>query len=153
MGLFLYLFLGGEDLLEINKSFEVNIAKVDKENKIVEGVVYRPSKEFDKKGEPTDYKDSHGDWMTEEDVKKVCHNFSKKLAITKGAVIDKQHNEKAGYGHVVENYIAKVDIPDIGAKKGDWCAAIEVLDENTWEQITKGEITGFSIGGKAVYVE
>ena len=138
---------------KINKSFEVNIAKVDKENKIVEGVVYRPSKEFDKDGNPTDYIDSQGDWMTEDDVKKACHNFSKKLAITKGQVVDKQHNEKAGYGNVVENYIAKVDIPDIGAKKGDWCAAIEVTCEKTWEQVLKGEIAGFSIGGRAEYIK
>lgn len=138
---------------KINKSFEVNIAKVDKENKIVEGVVYRPSKEFDKDGNPTDYIDSQGDWMTEDDVKKACHNFSKKLAITKGQVVDKQHNEKAGYGHVVENYIAKADIPDIKAKKGDWCAAVEVIDDKTWKQVLKEEITGFSIGGKAVYIK
>ena len=48
-------------MAEINKSFEVNIAKVDKDNKIVEGVVYRPSKVFDKDGNPTDYIDSQGD--------------------------------------------------------------------------------------------
>ncbi|SDX78592.1 Putative phage serine protease XkdF [Tepidimicrobium xylanilyticum] len=142
----------GDKLHKINKSFEVSIAKIDKENRIVEGVVYRPSKEFDKYGNPTDYVDSQGDWMTEEDVKKACHKFSKKLAINKGKVVDKQHNEKGGYGHVVENYIAKVDIPDIGAKKGDWCAAIEVTDEETWKQVLKGEITGFSIGGRAVYI-
>ena len=135
----------------MGKQFEVNITKIDEVNKIVEGVVYRPSKAFDKDGKPTDYIDTQGDWMTEDDVKKACHNFSKKLAITKGQVVDKGHNEKAGYGHVVENYIAKVDIPDINAKVGDWCAAIEVTDEKTWKEIGKGNITGFSIGGKAVY--
>lgn len=138
---------------KINKSFEVDIAKVDEENKIVEGVVYRPSKEFDKDGKPTDVIDTQGDWMTEEDVKKACHSFAKKLAITKGSVVDKNHNEKAGYGQVVENYIAKTDIPEIGAKKGDWCAAIEVTDDSTWTQVEKKEITGFSIGGKAIKEE
>lgn len=140
-------------MTEINKKFEVDIAKVDKENRVVEGVVYRPSKEFNKEGEPTDYKDSQGDWMNEDDVKKACHNFAKKLAITKGQVVDKQHNEKAGYGNVVENYIAKTDIPDIGAKKGDWVAAIEVTCDKTWKQVLKEDITGFSIGGKAAYVK
>ena len=135
----------------MKKQFEVNIAKVDKTNKVVEGVVYRPSKAFDKGGKPTDYTDSQGDWMTEEDVKKACHNFTKKMAITKGEVVDKQHNEKTGYGHVVENYIAKVDIPDIGVKAGDWVAVVEVTDDKTWGEIEKGSITGFSIGGKAVY--
>ena len=91
-------------LKETTKQFEVKIAKVDEANKVIEGVVYRPSKVFNKKGEPTDYTDSQGDWMSEDDVKKACHDFAKKMAITKGQVVDKQHNEKAGYGHVVENY-------------------------------------------------
>lgn len=138
---------------KIDKSFKVKIAKVDKDNQTIEGVVYRPSKKFDKEGEPTDYKDSQNDWMTEDDVKKACHSFTKKMAITKGQVVDKQHNEKAGYGHVVENYIAKTDIPDIEAKKGDWCAAIEVTCEKTWEEVLKKDISGFSIGGKAAYIK
>lgn len=137
---------------EVTKQFEVAIAKVDEENKIIEGVVYRPSKEFNSKGEPI-YKDSQGDWMTEEDVKKACHDFAKKMAITKGQVVDKQHNEKAGYGHVVENYIAKTDIPDLGVLAGDWVAAIEVTCKKTWDQVLKEDITGFSIGGKAAYVK
>lgn len=137
----------------MDKSFKVEIAKVDKDNKIIEGVVYRPSKKFNKEGEPTDYKDSQDDWMTEDDVKKSCHNFAKKLAITKGQVIDKQHNEKTGYGDVVENYIAKTDIPDIKAKKGDWCAAVEVTCKETWKEILKEDISGFSIGGKATYIK
>lgn len=138
-------------MLKIQKSFEVKIAKLDEENRIVEGVVYRPSKKFDENGEPTDYKDSQGDWSTVEEVKKACHNFSKKISIAKGAGVDKQHNEKSGYGHVVENYIAKTDIPTIEALEGDWCAAIEVTDDTTWEQVKKGEITGFSIGGNVIY--
>lgn len=137
----------------IQKQFEVKIAKIDKENKIIEGVVYRPSKAFDDKGVPTDYTDSQGDWATVDDVKKACHAFTKKLAKTQGKVVDKQHNEKAGYGNVVENYITKADIPEIDALAGDWCAAIEVTDTKTWQQIEKQEITGFSIGGTVIKIE
>ncbi|WHH59159.1 XkdF-like putative serine protease domain-containing protein [Petroclostridium sp. X23] len=139
---------------KIAKSFEVSIAKVDEVNRIVEGVVYRPSKVFKADGTPTDYIDSQGDWMTEDDVKKACHKFAKKLTISKSGKtgVDKHHNEKAGYGVVVENYIAKADIPDIDAKAGDWCAAVEVTDEATWKQVQKREITGFSMGGNAVYI-
>ena len=137
----------------IQKQFEVKIAKIDKENKIIEGVVYRPSKAFNDKGEPTDYVDSQGDWATVDDVKKACHTFAKKLAKAQGKVVDKQHNEKGVYGHVVENYIAKTDIPDIDALAGDWCAAIEVTDTKTWEQVEKKEITGFSIGGEVIKIK
>lgn len=138
-----------------SKSFEVKISKVDEENHIVEGVVYRPSKVFKEDGTPEDHIDTQGDWATVEDVKKACHNFSKKLALTQSvakAGVDKGHNEKGGYGFVVENYIAKTDIPDIDAKQDDWCAAIEVTDTSTWSQIQKKEITGFSIGGTAIYI-
>lgn len=137
------------------KLLEINIAKVDNENRIVEGVVYRPSKVFKEDGTPEDYIDSQGDWATVEDVKKACHNFSKKLALTQSitkAGVDKQHNNTGGYGFVVENYIAKADIPEIGAKQGDWCAAIEITDETTWKQVLKNEISGFSIGGTAIYI-
>lgn len=140
----------------MNKEFIVDIAKVDVDTKIVEGVVYRPSKVFKEDGTPTDYTDSQGDWMTEGDVKKACHNFGKKLALSKTQTkvgVDKNHNSKGGYGIVVENYIAKADIPEINAKKGDWCAAVEVVDTSTWTQIEKSEITGFSIGGTAVYLK
>lgn len=137
------------------KQFEVKIAKIDEQNHIVEGVVYRPSKIFKEDGTPEDHMDTQGDWATVEDVKKACHSFGKKLALTQSiakAGVDKGHNEKGGYGFVVENYIAKTDIPDIDAKKDDWCAAVEVTDNATWKQIQKGEITGFSIGGTAVYI-
>ncbi|WP_368490834.1 XkdF-like putative serine protease domain-containing protein [Clostridium sp. BJN0013] len=138
------------------KNFEVKIAKVDEQNHIVEGVVYRPSKVFKEDGTPEDYVDTQGDWATVEDVKKACHTLSKKLALTQSiakAGVDKSHNEKGGYGFVVENYIAKTDIPDINAKADDWCAAVEVTDDSTWQQVLKGDITGFSIGGTAVYVK
>lgn len=137
------------------KNFEVKIAKVDEQNHIVEGVVYRPSKVFKEDGTPEDHIDTQGDWATVEDVKKACHSFGKKLALTQSiakAGVDKGHNEKGGYGFVVENYIAKTDIPDIGAKQDDWCAAVEVTDDATWKQIQKKEITGFSIGGTAIYI-
>ncbi|MEG1870965.1 MAG: XkdF-like putative serine protease domain-containing protein, partial [Peptostreptococcaceae bacterium] len=89
------------------KNLECKISKLDEENKIVEGVVYRPSKEFDNNGNPTDHTDSHGDWATVEDVKKASHKFMEKLMNTNAKGVDKQHNEIDGYGYVVENYIAK----------------------------------------------
>lgn len=137
------------------KNFEVKISKVDEQNHIVEGVVYRPSKVFKEDGTPEDHIDTQGDWATVDDVKKACHSFGKKLALTQSiakAGVDKGHNEKGGYGFVVENYIAKTDIPDISAKQDDWCAAVEVTDDATWKQIQKKEITGFSIGGTAIYI-
>lgn len=132
----------------------VPISKVDDANRTIIGVVYKAAKDFDEKGKPKDKAtiDTHGNWATEAEVKKACHSFNKKLQNKKliGKVgVDKQHNEKSGYGVVIESYIALSDIPDINAAKGDWVAAIEVTDNACWEQIKKGEIEGLSIGGSA----
>lgn len=136
----------------IVKSVIMPIAKVDSSSRMIIGVVYKASKMFDANGKPLDAIDSHGNWATEEEVKKACHKFNKKLQEKKliGKVgIDKQHNEKPGYGVVVESYITMVDIPEINASKGDWVAAVEVTDDECWKEIEKGDIEGFSIGGTA----
>lgn len=137
--------------MEIIKTVaSVPIQKVDAENRTIIGVVYKATKELDENGKPKskDTVDTHGNWATEAEVKKACHNFNKKLLSGKAGV-DKQHNDKPGYGVVVESYIAMADIPEIKAAKGDWVAAVEVTDLVCWDQIQKGEIEGFSIGGTA----
>lgn len=136
----------------MDKEISVKINKVDADLRTVEGVVYRPSKVFDAEGNPTDYIDSQGDWATVEDVKKAAHSFMEKLMHSNAKGVDKQHNEIDGYGYVVENYIAKCDIPEIDVLKDDWVAAIKITDDNTWNDVLNGTITGFSIGGTAVYV-
>ena len=140
----------------VNTSVVMPIAKVDEQAHIIYGVVYKAA-ELDDKGKPSDNKviDTQGNWATAEEVKKACHNFNrklqqpKKLALKKDAGVDKQHNEVAGYGVVLESYIAKSDIADINAAPGDWVAAVEVTDKGCWDEILKGDIEGFSIGGTA----
>ena len=121
------------------------ISKIDNEERIVYGVVYKASKAFDENGKPTDFVDTDHNWATEAEVKKACHNFNRKLQKPKKV----QHNGVSGYGTVLESYIAKAAVEDINAEPGDWVAAIEVTDETTWNEIVKGDITGFSIGGTA----
>lgn len=142
--------------MEVQTLISMPIAKVDTTNRTILGVVYKAAKEFGEDGRPKNKEtiDTHGNWATEEEVKKACHQFNKKLQskdkkLSGRVGVDKQHNEKTGYGIVIESYIAMSDIPDIHATKGDWVAAIEVTDDTCWQQIQKGEIEGFSIGGTA----
>ncbi len=142
--------------MEIKTFVTMPITKVDDSDRIIIGIVYKATKEIGEDGKPKDKEtiDTHGNWATEAEVKKACHHFNKKLQskdkkIAGKVGVDKQHNEKTGYGIVVESYIAMSDIPEINAKKGDWVAAIEVTDDICWKQIQKGEIEGFSIGGTA----
>ncbi len=114
---------------------DIRIAKADSAKQIVYGVVYEPEEE-----------DAHGDTMTAEEIEKAAHGFMERQNTYN---IDKQHDLDADKGFVVESYIAPVDMAlgDQEIKKGTWVAGVKVTDAATWEQIEKGEITGFSMWG------
>ncbi|KMZ42518.1 MULTISPECIES: XkdF-like putative serine protease domain-containing protein [Bacillales] len=114
---------------------DIRIAKADKAKQIVYGVVYEP-----------DTEDAHEDQMTEEEIEKAAHGFMERQNTYN---IDKQHDLDVDKGYVVESYITPVDMElgDQEIKKGSWVAGVKVTDADTWEQIEKGEITGFSMWG------
>lgn len=116
------------------------IVKADADNHYVTGIVYEPLEE-----------DSHGNFMTEEEITKAAYWFAKN-----GDKVDLQHSfEPLDGATVVENWIAKADFEIDGEaiKKGTWLMTVEVADESVWEGIEKGDITGFSMGGLGNYSE
>ncbi|WP_411734894.1 XkdF-like putative serine protease domain-containing protein [Paenibacillus sp. M2] len=114
---------------------QVQIAKVDDTQHIVIGVVYQP-----------DVEDVHGDMMDAVEIEKAAHLFMENQHTYN---IDKQHDLDTDKGYVVESYIAPCDmvIGDQVIAKGSWVAGVKVTDDDTWEDIQKGEITGFSMWG------
>ncbi len=122
-----------------NISKQVPILKTEEEKQLVTGVVYEP-----------DVEDSHGDKMTAEEIEKAAYTFMENYQN-----IDKQHDEIAGKGTVVENWIAKSDmtVGEQEVKAGTWLMTVRVDDADTWEEIKKGEVTGFSMGGFGERVE
>ncbi|MGG1792393.1 XkdF-like putative serine protease domain-containing protein [Bacillus mycoides] len=122
-----------------NISKQVPILKTEEEKQLVTGVVYEP-----------DVEDSHGDTMTAEEIEKAAYTFMDNYQH-----IDKQHDEIAGKGTVVENWIAKSDmtVGEQEVKAGTWLMTVRVDDTETWEEIKKGEVTGFSMGGFGERVE
>lgn len=113
------------------------IVKADKKMHYVTGVVYEPLVE-----------DSQGNFMTEDEIEKAAYYYAKN-----GSGVDLQHNYKnLDNASVIESYIAKcdMDIDGEAVKKGSWVMTVEV-DENTFEKVNKGEITGFSMGGVGKY--
>lgn len=114
---------------------KVQIAKVDDSKRIVIGVVYQP-----------DVEDAHGDMMDAVEIEKAAHLFMENQHTYN---IDKQHDLEVDKGYVVESYIAPCDmeIGDQVIAKGSWVAGVKVTDDETWEAIQKGEITGFSMWG------
>ncbi|MEK3920620.1 XkdF-like putative serine protease domain-containing protein [Paenibacillus sp. FSL K6-2393] len=114
---------------------QVQIAKVDDTQHIVIGVVYQP-----------DVEDVHGDMMDAVEIEKAAHLFMENQHTYN---IDKQHDLDADKGYVVESYIAPCDmeIGDQVIAKGSWVAGVKVTDDGAWEEIQKGDITGFSMFG------
>lgn len=115
------------------KDVKVMINKGD-EKRLVYGVVYEPNTP-----------DAHNDMMEAEEIEKSAHTFLKEYRN-----IDKQHDFQEGYGEVVESYVAPQDF-QVGEEtiaKGSW-VLVTKADEDTWESIKKGEITGYSMAGLA----
>lgn len=123
----------------------VDFKKADDEKQIVYGEVYVPWA-----GEnPPELKerDTHGHWATMETIEKMAHGFMQNLRTYQ---IDKQHDEQADEGYVVESFIAREGDPDF--TEGAWVLGTKVTDDTTWQEIKKGNITGYSIGGSALIV-
>ncbi|MED1406508.1 XkdF-like putative serine protease domain-containing protein [Bacillus mycoides] len=110
------------------------ITKADDAQKLVYGVVYEPGIE-----------DLHKDFMTEVEIEKAAHKFMKDAQN-----IDTQHDFVPGAGEIVESYIAPADLEIDGEviQKGSWVIVTKATDE-VWEQIQKGNITGYSMAGTA----
>lgn len=114
----------------------VPIVKVDAEKRIVLGVVYEP-----------DVRDTDGNFMTAEEIEKMAYGFLENM---RNANIDRNHDDKPQYGVVVESFIARKGDPDF--PPGSWVLGTHVIDDETWEAIKSGEITGYSIAGTCTLV-
>lgn len=116
------------------------ILKVDAATHYITGIVYEPMAE-----------DAHGNFMTAEEIQKAAYYFAKN-----GDKIDLQHSFESCDGlTVVENYIAPCDltIGDAQITKGTWLITVECANDDVWQAIEKGELTGFSMGGFGKYSE
>ncbi|QWG50325.1 hypothetical protein EXW28_10795 [Bacillus mycoides] len=134
-----FAIMKSESTKQPNISKQIPILKTEEEKQLITGVVYEPLVE-----------DSHDDMMTAEEIEKAAYTFMENYQH-----IDKQHDEIAGKGTVVENWIAKSDmmVGDQEVTAGTWLMTVRVDDEETWEQVKKGDITGFSMGGFAERIE
>ncbi|MCY8065065.1 XkdF-like putative serine protease domain-containing protein [Bacillus spizizenii] len=132
-----FFFMKSEKHPVFQKEVKV-IAKEADEQKLVYGIVYEP-----------DTVDAHGDFMTAAEIEKAAHGFLKDAR-----EIDKQHDFRGGVGEVVESYVAPADFEMNGEtiKKGSWVLVTKASEE-IWEQIKKGEITGYSMAGTAETIE
>jgi len=133
-----FFFTKSDKQPDFKKEVKLFVNKEDEEQQLVYGIVYEP-----------DVEDSHGDFMKAEEIEKAAHGFMKDARN-----IDKQHDFESGVGEVVESYIAPADF-ELGGetiKKGSWVLVTKASDE-VWEEIKKGDITGYSMAGTAETIE
>lgn len=90
--------------------------------------------------------DLHGDVITEDEVRKACHNFNK--FCMKANLF---HLVQTDTFEIAESYIAPTDfiLGDKFVKKGTWLCTLQVLDDKLWQLIKSGEVNGVSIGAMA----
>lgn len=123
---------------KVDREFTTPLWK-DDAKQIVYGVVMQP-----------DVPDSAGDWQTSETIERAAHKY-----LAESRKHDVQHDEQSADVTTVESFIAPSNMTVAGNEvlKGSWVMAVHVADPDVWGQVTKGELTGFSIGGTGVRVE
>lgn len=123
---------------KVDREFTTPLWK-DDAKQIVYGVVMQP-----------DVPDSAGDWQTAETIERAAHKY-----LAESRKHDVQHDEQTADVTTVESFIAPDNMTVAGNEvlKGSWVMAVHVADPAVWGQVTKGELTGFSIGGTGVRVE
>jgi hypothetical protein len=122
-------------------STEVPILKTDTAKRLVYGVVLEP-------GDPK-HTDAQKDWLKSEEIEPAAHDYLKRYYAGKAAM-GLQHERLASDTIPVESYIAPADftLGQKQVKKGSWVMVTYVGNDATWEKVTKGQITGYSIGGR-----
>lgn len=116
----------------------IPIKKIDEEQRLVYGVVYAP-----------DDVDTQGDYATRDTIKQAAYEFMK--AASTGNV-DRDHDFNPDEGFIAESWLIKDEGPDPlfpDEKPGTWCVGIYVVDDNTWDDVKKGKLTGLSLAGVA----
>lgn len=114
------------------------ILKSEAETHYITGIVYEPMVE-----------DTDKNYMTAAEIAKAEKYFTEN-----SGSIDIQHSfETEENVSVVESWITKCDCSINGkeVKKGTWLMTIKVEDDDIWDKVEKGEITGFSMGGVGKY--
>lgn len=102
----------------------------DEDRRLVYGEVYAPNRP-----------DADREFMLAEDIEAMAHDFMRRM---KQDRVDTHHNnEVIPNVVVVESFIARKGDPDF--IEGAWVVGVHINDDDTWEKVKKGELSGFSL--------
>lgn len=119
----------------------VPIIKVDREKRLITGEVLVP-----------DEVDAQNDTISAEIIEKAEHRFLANFGRDGGTKLGVMHKKFGDVGiELAESWIAKEDSVLGGRKikRGTWLMTIKVISDSVWNQVKRGALTGFSIGGVA----
>ena len=119
----------------------IKIAKTDEGKRKVYGIIYTPNGI-----------DADEDYASAETIEKASDYFMQTINGT--AKVDTQHNLQPVAGvNIVENWIVRKGDAMFPEEEGAWAIAVKVNNDEVWERVTKGELTGFSMFGTAMRAE
>ena len=133
--------------IALSKQEEIKFAEVDKEQRILMGLVLEPNKPV--------YRNQGGEEFNivfnEETIKELSHNFFK-LGYQQNSTIEHEKENKIDGVTFVESWIVEDSKIDKSANfgfsypKGSWIATMKVDSDEVWNNYVKtGKVQGFSV--------
>ena len=120
----------------------VPIRKVDTAKRQVTGVVYGIGE-----------LDAHGDFSTEDDFDWTMHGFMRKGRVAAGIAGDIEHDEAPTEDYFCEVWKIREGDPLFPNDVGAWAVTRQIVVDETWDRVEKGELKAFSFGGSALVQE
>lgn len=117
----------------------VKITKANKERRTITGVVLEP-----------DTVDAHKDTIPADVILDAAEDFLANINVT--TTMGLMHKDMSPPLELVQSFVVSdmdITINNIIVTKGSWVITVRVNDDKIWAKIKAGELTGFSIGGKA----
>lgn len=140
----------GEIVLNTADATQVQLAYVPKsQSPVLTGPIVMKSGDDEKRiayaavlvpGEP----DSDGDVVSAEKIEAVAHQWLEEYRN-----IDLMHTLSSASATVVESYLtpAEMEVGEYTLPAGTWVMASKIADDDVWNAVKNGELTGYSIMG------
>lgn len=111
------------------QSLDISLSKLDSYKKIGYAEVYAPNT-----------LDTHGDFMTANDIEEMAHEFLRKANLDRA--VDTMHDNVPNGVEPVESFIARAGDPDF--TEGAWVIGLKFSDE-IWAKVVDGTYGGLSM--------
>ena len=122
------------------KSEEMEIVKTDDSQRLVYLVVAKPNT-----------LDTDNQWFPPEDVEIMAHRFLVRYGLGEAHIFE-EHTKRTSGVFMAQSYLAPVDfvLNNHRISEGTWMVVLYVPNDDIWNKIMSGELTGASPRGPAI---